>query len=116
MTYCDFEAPEFYTEKLCISRKEYKCCETHEPIRKGEAYWRIVAKWEGTIETMRQCQWAYKFARKINGADPYDPKLNEDGCIPFGGIEEEIAQRKADFREDDFTREWDEHMAMVNGK
>jgi len=85
----DCEIAEFYNEELVEARKEHKCCETGRVIKKGESYWRCTGKWDGEIQTYKQSQSAYHFARHLNSKIyPNEPQE----CVPFGCIGEDIQE------------------------
>lgn len=99
MSYC--EMPEFYYEKRVKARKPHKCCETGRVIQPGEYYWRIRMKFDGDLYSYAQSDAAYHFARYLNHDRWRD--VMADGCIPFGGIGEAVAE----CREDDVKAEWE---------
>ena len=64
---CDYDgdAPEFCNVAFVRARKEHRCYECSGKIAPGEKYRRVVGKWNGDLETYRECglcnelrQWA----------------------------------------------------------
>lgn len=51
----DGDAGEFVSTAVRKARKEYKCCECHELIKKGDQYERVAGKWETSLQTYRTC-------------------------------------------------------------
>jgi hypothetical protein len=69
MSYCecnyDYDRPEFFSQTIVDARKLHKCDECLGPIHKSERYQRSTGKWDGRVETYRECgscmelrQWA----------------------------------------------------------
>ena len=52
---CDDYFPEFQRTSIPKARKQHKCCECRQPIKVGELYFYSVAKWDGEIDTVKQC-------------------------------------------------------------
>ena len=52
---CSCEMPEFFESKAVKGRKEYNCCECGVVIEKGETHQSSTGKWDGRVETFRQC-------------------------------------------------------------
>ena len=48
-------APSFCKETVRKARKAYKCSECAEVIPDGARYVHIVGKWDGVLQTFRQC-------------------------------------------------------------
>lgn len=54
--YCDYESPEFYSERTISSaRGQHKCSECGRQILKGEGYQSISGKWDGDFYTNKTC-------------------------------------------------------------
>jgi len=51
----DGEGCDFSVERTLRSRKDHKCCECREQIRKGSQYERSVGKWDGDFLVFRTC-------------------------------------------------------------
>lgn len=82
MTYC--EIPEFYRERWVYSKKIRICCETGLWIQPGVHHWACTGKWHGKVETHRQTDSAYHFARHLN-LDFYG-----ECTIGFGAVDEHM--------------------------
>lgn len=78
------EIPEFYNEHYRTARMQHRCCETDRVIRKGDRYWSCTGKWDGDVETYKQSESAYHFARWLNG--------QMDGCVCFGNVSEAVGE------------------------
>jgi hypothetical protein len=115
VTYCDFEPPSFYIERMLTAKKSHVCIETGLPIHKGERYWRCSGKWEGSFLSFVQSDFAYRFARKLNGADPYDRERQLDGCISFGGVADHVHEFRNDLPSN-WVEEWDHHVGFSGAK
>lgn len=50
-----YDPAEFVNERSPKARRQHKCCECGRAIVVGETYWRVVGKWEGCLQTFRQC-------------------------------------------------------------
>lgn len=53
--YCDYEPAELYWPRISRSRVERRCDECNKPIRVGERYERVRARWEGDWGTFCTC-------------------------------------------------------------
>lgn len=76
----DCELPQFYYEKIRLSRKQHKCCECAAPIKSGMKYLDVNAKWGDNIENLKQHLWCWRACKAIR-----DPKINGE-CVPFGHL------------------------------
>lgn len=85
--YCE-DGPDFYTERLVTARREHKCSETGAIIHKGDKYWRCVGKWDGDVQTFKQCQAAYMLCRVVN------LHILKECQIYFGGLGEWMANAR----------------------
>lgn len=108
----DIEPAEFYSEKLYTARKTHKCCETGRIIQPGEKYWRCTGKWEGELMTFVQSDFAYRFARKINGVEPPNETLQREGCVCFGGVGEYVDEMRRDMPPE-WLAEWEAELAKA---
>lgn len=87
MSYC--ERPDFSAEQGYTAIKEHECCECRKSIRVGEHYVKCVIGMDGEVEAFKQHARCYHFARYLN----YTLAMaNEDGCVPFGCITEELGE------------------------
>lgn len=71
--------PTFYLTEEREARKQYRCCECHAAIEKGEVHLYIAGRWSSGFETFRQhlaCQHCCEYIRDHL----------EDECIPFGEL------------------------------
>lgn len=83
MSYCDFDqAPLFFGENIFKARKEYRCCECHQPINVGQLYWRCIGKWE-TFDSFKQ---------HIECRDACYTIQKYDDCICFGDLQNWMAE------------------------
>src|SRR5262245_27966413 len=56
--------PDFSNETLVKrSRKLHKCTECRDEIAIGSAYWKIVGRWDGELQTIRQCECCHEIQR-----------------------------------------------------
>jgi len=53
---CDYDPPEFYRKRSPKARKEHRCEECNRPIKPGDRYEYVTAKWEGYLSSFRTCQ------------------------------------------------------------
>jgi hypothetical protein len=51
----DSESPELYFDKVVKARKEHKCCECREPIKKGDSYEYVKTLYDGYWDTYKTC-------------------------------------------------------------
>lgn len=100
MNWCEYP-PEFYTETRVRARKPHRCCETKRVINPGEMYWRIVGKWDGSLDCFSQSEAAYHFARWLNHVG--EPGNHHDECIAFGGVAEHVR----DSQDPELIAEWE---------
>ncbi len=54
--YCDYEMPDFFNEALHKARKAHMCDECLCDIKIGETYKRSSGKWDGRVDSYKQCQ------------------------------------------------------------
>lgn len=88
--YCDVY-PDFFSERVSVSRQEYRCCECGFKINKGQKYWYCVGKWEGDVSSYKQ---------HIECRDAcYKIQKHQGECIPFGGLREWLS---------DYGKTWEE--------
>jgi hypothetical protein len=57
---CDFDAydgehPDFFIQRILVSRKEHRCCECYAIIPKNSKYEHITGKWDGDIKRYKTC-------------------------------------------------------------
>lgn len=91
------ELPEFFSERVSVARKEYKCCECRLRIPKGMLYWYCTGKWDGEMNWYRQ---------HIECRDAcYAFQMHNRDCIPFGGLWEYLSEHGPTWEEDWYTRE-----------
>lgn len=104
--WCEWEPPEFYSERRIKARKPRECCETGREIQPGEFYWRCAGKWDGGLDVFPQSEAAYHFARWLNGFGPDEVRsyTRADACIPFRGVEEHVLE----VRDPELAAEWRE--------
>lgn len=50
-----YDQAEFFREHTPRARRQHKCYECGEPIPVGAQYVRISGKWDGRMDTIRQC-------------------------------------------------------------
>lgn len=81
---CDGDLPDFMAEKTVIARKLHKCCECRRPIQVGESHRSVRGKWDGEVQTFRQCARCSRVA---------DALYREGACLWFGGLREELRER-----------------------
>lgn len=78
------EQPDFYTWMFPKARKEYKCCECHRSIAKGQKYEKYTDKFDGSINTSKTCMDCSNIRRSLTC---------EGGSMPpFGGLWSEIRE------------------------
>ncbi len=53
--YCDYDPADFYKSQMRQARKEHKCDECFKPIRIGEKYEYVSAKWEHGFDVYKTC-------------------------------------------------------------
>ena len=81
------------TDKIVVARKEYKCCECKQTIKKGDKYWYFAACWPGgegwgNYKTCLRC----KNVRDL-AMDKWPPTWNDE--IPaFGELYEWIRESR----------------------
>jgi len=51
----DYDPPEFCSESTPVARRPQKCGECGSNIPVGTRYFKAVGKWDGRLETFRQC-------------------------------------------------------------
>jgi len=54
-TVYDWDEPAVCDVKTRRARREYHCCECHDPIRPGERYEYVHGLWDGRWDTFRPC-------------------------------------------------------------
>lgn len=78
--YCDYDAaPEFFSEKFVVAKKEHKCCECGKTIAVGAEYEYVSGKWDGSFGSFKSC---------IKCSD-LRIALAEVSCPYYGGLFEE---------------------------
>lgn len=83
---CDSDRPDFYRETKRRARIEHACCACYEKIRRGDTYVVIAGRWDGEVESFKQClrcnammMGIYDVTRELVdiqldcGADPFEP-------------------------------------------
>jgi hypothetical protein len=84
--------PEFYAERISKRKaKSIKCCECNLPIKQGDKYVSCKCKYEDDFVVYNQHLHCYHFARYLN-LHVYKEFTSQGGCIPFGGILEELME------------------------
>lgn len=53
--FCDYEPAEFYFKATPKAAKEHRCKECGAPIKRGESYERVSAKWDGSFGEFKTC-------------------------------------------------------------
>jgi len=96
---CDVDDyPEFYVEEYPVARKEHKCCECGEMIKKGQKYQKAIGKWDGDFDTYKTCMTCLKIR------EAYCP----NGSY-FGGLAEAISDCLGfDYRDGDIDEDEEE--------
>jgi hypothetical protein len=51
----DYDSAQLYIDKIVKARKEHKCCECREPIKKGEKYESVKMLYEGDWSAYKTC-------------------------------------------------------------
>jgi hypothetical protein len=51
----DVDQPDFYNTSEPRARNPVKCCECGRTVPAGERYHKVVAKWDGVLNTYKQC-------------------------------------------------------------
>lgn len=54
--YCDYDAPEFWSQSRPKATKEHRCYECRGIIKPGDRYERVAGKWEGDFSTFKTCE------------------------------------------------------------
>ena len=52
---CDYDPPEFYSEKTRHARTKHKCYECSRAINAGETYEYVSGKWDGDFSVFKTC-------------------------------------------------------------
>ena len=55
LCFCDYEAPEFFVERMRVARKSHKCVECRRGIAPGEYYEYTSGKWDGDFSVYKTC-------------------------------------------------------------
>jgi len=53
--FCDYDPPEFYSQRMQTAKKEHRCEECGKPICTGETYENVSGKWDGRFDTFKTC-------------------------------------------------------------
>lgn len=53
--FCDYEGPEFYSQRTKTARVLHRCCECDHAIQPGEKYEFVAGKWGGYFNTHKTC-------------------------------------------------------------
>jgi len=78
--YCDYdEMPKLYNESFVIARKDHKCCECYQQIKKGDEYQVITGLWDERFDRFKTCE---------KCADLRDA-LKDVVCVSIEGLKEE---------------------------
>ena len=75
---CDADFPEFVRVSTPTARKQHLCCECRQPIEVGSQYVYTVGKWDGEIDTVKQCLSCSDLMNKT--------ATFLDSCICYGGL------------------------------
>ena len=81
--YCDYDAPEFYSESRPVARKARKCSECRRMIQPGERYFKVVGKWDGMFDVFSRCCYCEAVAKELRQLPCF--------CDYFGGLYEIIS-------------------------
>jgi hypothetical protein len=58
------------------ARKDHKCCECGDIIKKGDIYEYVSGKWEGEFDTYKTCMIC--------------SRIRKDYCAPFGWLRDDL--------------------------
>jgi len=83
MNECDLEYPTFYREKKRKARVPHQCSECHHTIKPSTEYIAISGKWDGKIDTYKQCLSCKEISQHYRDT--------ENCCVALGGLFEAIA-------------------------
>lgn len=61
------EQPEWCHARFCKARKEHRCCECGETIRKGERFEYTSGKWDGEIQAFKTCAYCADLRVTLQG-------------------------------------------------
>lgn len=86
--YCDFDPPEFFSEKVVRARKTHHCDECLFRILPGEEYYSASGKWDGFVRTFRRCEHCHNISQWLRNNLPCF-------CDSFGGLYE-VAEEAID--------------------
>ena len=90
---CDYDPPEFFTERFSKSRKLRRCGECGCDIRPGEMYENVAGKWDGIFRKEHTCERCMAFRDWYMTNRPCM-------CWSYGGVFEDVCQ---DIHEDAST-------------
>ena len=80
--YCDYEAPEFYTQETRRAKKAHRCSECGRAIDVGESYEHVRGKWDGEMGTYKTCSRCLALKIWVKAHVPC-------ACIPHGNLIED---------------------------
>ncbi len=89
--YCDYgegEPPKFSETRMVKARKEHKCIECLEPIKKGEEYQRCSGLWDGGFNTYRTCKHCADLRNEIVKNNPYSEGIafGDLACVYYNEV------------------------------
>lgn len=58
--------PTIYDSRLVVARRDHKCCECRQPIKKGEVYERVKGLWDGSWSNFKTCLSCYDVWQRIH--------------------------------------------------
>lgn len=96
--------PDAFQTKTRKARKEHKCCECYQPIKKGEFYQYSSGIWDGEPSAYKQCLTCYAIFRQVPESEFEEPP------VFTGLLEWFINQTGRDYSIEDVVRYYSEAM------
>jgi hypothetical protein len=72
--YCDYdsESPEMFTRTTPRARKEHKCCECGDIIKRGEVYQYVKGRWDYRFDSYKTCRICAQIRKDYAPCTPFE--------------------------------------------
>lgn len=84
---CDFDLPDFMSEKEVTARKAGRCYECRSRIAVGARCISVAGKWDGRVERYRFCRRCWRVHAALRAED------SEHCGVAFGEVREALWER-----------------------
>ena len=109
---CDYDPPEFMSQRMRTARKQAKCYECRCPILPGERYEETFGKWYGDVANFKTCNECLELRQWATISVPCF-------CYEYGNVFECVRDLVQEARADmppGWIMEWGRHAVKVRQK